>query len=218
MTLLPASINRLAEAYEQLLFEGELRRRFSHHMAQVASERWLAMELAMLFNERAIEFGQPGWAAILEKGVIDVSLIPPDTNPRGRLPVEAIFLELKLIGAEYWRTIWAEVRSDLAGKTPKKLRADYAVCFLVNHLSHTVAKRRPMTDEAYKGLHARIPLKPAEFEPVAGMRLQLLRTSEEHRLEWPSPVSFRWPEGYDATVRILWITELGRGSKLDAKP
>jgi hypothetical protein len=84
MTLLPASINRLAEAYEQLLFEGELRRRFSHHMAQVASELWLAMELAMLFNERAIEFGQPGWAAILEKGVIDASLIPPGSNPRGR--------------------------------------------------------------------------------------------------------------------------------------
>ena len=41
MAILSMSLIRLAEAYERLLFEGELRRRFSHHMAHVASERWL---------------------------------------------------------------------------------------------------------------------------------------------------------------------------------
>ncbi len=123
MAILSMSLIRLAESYERLLFEGELRRRFSHHMAHVASERWLAVELAMLFNERSDEFGLPGWAAIVEKGVVDVSLIPPGTDPCGSLPPEAIFLELKLIGAEYWATTWAEVRADLAGKTAKKPRA-----------------------------------------------------------------------------------------------
>jgi hypothetical protein len=117
MTGLPPSLNKLSEAYEKLLFEGGLRRRFSHHMALVASERWLAVELAMLVNERGADFGIAGWSAIVERGVIDVSLIPPGTDPAGALPEEAILLELKLIGAEYWSTTWAEVRSDLAGKT-----------------------------------------------------------------------------------------------------
>jgi hypothetical protein len=51
---------RLADAYEKLLFEGELSRLLSHHMALVASERWLAVELAMLVNERAADVGLPG--------------------------------------------------------------------------------------------------------------------------------------------------------------
>jgi hypothetical protein len=58
---------RLADAYEELLFEGELGRRLCHHMALVASERWLAVELAMLVNVRAAELGLPGWSAIVEK-------------------------------------------------------------------------------------------------------------------------------------------------------
>jgi len=206
---------RLAEAYEELLFSGELRSRFSHHMAQVASERWLAMELAMLVNNRAAEFGLAGWAAIVEKGLIDVSLIPPGTDPRGSMPMAAIFLELKLIGAEYWPGIWAEIRADLAGKGAKKPRADFAVCFLVNHIAHSVSKRHPRTDAKYKKLHSAIPFTAGEFEPIAGEpRLQLIHTSVEHRLEWPRPVCFRWPNGYEATVRILWITECGRSGKL----
>jgi hypothetical protein len=215
MARLPAAIDRMAESYEKLLFEGELRSRFSHHMALVASERWLGTELAMLFNERASDFGLPDWAAILEKEVVDVSLIPPGTDPRAkRLPDKGIYLELKLIGAEYWRPTWKAVGSDLAGRPPKKHPADYAVCFLVNHLNHGVSERRSKTDEIYKRFHATVPLEPGEFEPVGGICLDLLRSSKEHRLEWPRPVSFRWPEGYDATVRILWITEPGRVSKL----
>ena len=215
MATLSTSLIRLAEAYEQLLFEGALRRRFSHHLAHVASERWLALELAMLVNERASEFGLDGWTAVVEKGVVDVSLIPPGTDPRGNLPREAIFLELKLIGAEYWSSNWVEVRADLAGKRPKKPLADFAVCFLINHLSHPVTKRGAKTDENYKTFHAAIPLGPGAFEPIAGQpTLQLLRSSAEHRLEWPSPVNFRWPEGFEATVRILWITEGGRIGKV----
>jgi hypothetical protein len=216
MGALSTSLVRLAEAYEQLLFEGELSRRLSHHMAHVASERWLAMELAMLVNERAADFGLPGWTAIVEKGVVDVSLIPPGTSPRLlTLPPEAIFLELKLIGAEYWSTNWREVNSDLTGKSPKKPRADFAVCFLLSHLSHPITKRRPKTEETYRAFHAAIPHDQAVFEPIVGEpRLELLRSSAEHRLTWPRPVPLRWPDGFEATVRILWITECGRLSKL----
>lgn len=103
MATLSTSLVKLAEAYEHLLFEGEPRRRFSHHLAHVASERWLAVELAMLVNERAAEFGLPGWTAVAEKGFVDVALIPPGTNPRlERLPDNAIRIELKLVAAEAW--------------------------------------------------------------------------------------------------------------------
>lgn len=215
---LPSTLNKLAAAYEHLLFEGELRRRFSHHMAHVASERWLAVELAMLVNERGDEFDLAGWSAIVEKGMVDVSLIPPSADPRAVPPPEAIFLELKLVGAEYWSTIWTEVRADLAGKTPKKPRADFAVCFLVNHLSHPVSRRRPITDELYKGYHAAIPREAGEFEPTpGGAKLLMLRSSAEHPLEWPRPVPSRWPAGYEASTRILWITEPGRADRL-ARP
>ena len=89
---LSTSLVKLAEAYEHLLFEGELRGRFSHHVAHVASERWLAV----LVNERAAEFGLPGWTAVAENGFVDVALIPPGTNPRlERLPDNAIRIELK---------------------------------------------------------------------------------------------------------------------------
>ena len=60
MPTLSNALVRLADANEKLLFEGELSRRLSHHMALVASERWLAVELAMLVNERAADVGLPG--------------------------------------------------------------------------------------------------------------------------------------------------------------
>ena len=105
---------RVADAYERLLFEGELCRRLSHHMALVASERCLAIEFAMLINERAAELGLRDWSAIVEKGVVDVSLIPPAVDPRQQtLPSEGIFLEFKLISPEYWSPNWKEVRADL---------------------------------------------------------------------------------------------------------
>ena len=89
------------------------------------------------------------------------------------------------------------------------------MCFLVNHVSHPVSRRRAKTDELYRGYHAAIPTGIGEFDPTAsGTRLQLLRSSAEHRLEWPRPVYFRWPDGYEATVRILWVTEPGRLGKL----
>src|SRR4051812_38368231 len=212
MATLSTALVKLAEAYEHLLFEGELRRRFSHHMAHVASERWLAVELAMLVNERAAEFGLPGWSAIVEKELVDVALIPPGTSPRlEKLPDDAVRLELKLVSAEAWPDHWAEVRVDLAGKPPKKRQADIAVCFLVNHLIHPSGAWQAPTAAKYRAFHAAIPALPGEFEPIVGEpKLQLLRSSAEHLLEWPHPIYFRWLQGYKARVRILWITEPGR--------
>ena len=192
MPPLSTAIVRLADAYERLLFAGELRSRLSHHMALVASERWLAIEFAMLVNERAADLGLSGWSAIVEKGLVDVALIPPRTDPRRQtLPPEAICLEFKLISPEYWSSNWQEVRSDLAGKS-KKQQADFAVCFLFDHLSHSIGRRLQRTDEKYKAYHAVVPSVPAEFEPTVGeSKLQLLRSSDWHKLDWPHPVACR---------------------------
>src|SRR5271157_1231400 len=197
MMNLSATLVRVADAYEHLLFEGELCRRLSHHMALVASERWLAIEFAMLINERAAELGLRDWSAIVEKGVVDVSLIPPTVDPRQQtLPSEGIFLEFKLISPEYWSPNWKEVRADLAGRSNKP-RADYAVCFLLDHLSPSISKRQPKTREIYKPYQAAVPHGPAEFEPIDGQpRLELLRSSGWHRLAWAHPVACRWPEGF----------------------
>jgi hypothetical protein len=70
------ALTRLAVAYERHLFDGELRR-LSHHMAHVASEDWLGVELAMVVNEHAGEIGLPDWSAIVQKQKVDVALIPP---------------------------------------------------------------------------------------------------------------------------------------------
>jgi hypothetical protein len=217
MPALSNALVRLADAYEKLLFEGELSRRLSHHMALVASERWLAVELAMLVNERAADVGLPGWSAIVEKGVVDVSLIPPDTDPRQpNLPSTAICLELKLISPEYWTSNWKEVRADLAGRS-SKTKADYAVCFLLDHLSPSLSARQPRTQETYRAYQASIPHGPAAFTPIAGEpMIELLRSSDWHGLNWPHPVACRWPEGFGANMRILWITEPGRTCRLQA--
>jgi hypothetical protein len=186
-------------------------------MALVASERWLAIEFAMLINERAAELGLRDWSAIVEKGVVDVSLIPPAVNHRQQtLPGEGIFLEFKLISPEYWSSNWREVRADLAGRSNKP-RADYAVCFLLDHLSPSISKRQPKTQETYTAYQAAVPHGPAEFEPIAGQpRLELLRSSGWHWLTWPHPVACRWPEGFEANMRVLWITEPGRTCRLQA--
>ena len=171
----------------------------------------------MLINERAAELGLPDWSAIVEKGVVDVSLIPPAVDPRQQtLPGEGIFLEFKLISPEYWSSNWKEVRADLAGRSNKP-RADYAVCFLLDHLSPSISKRQPTTQQTYKVYQAAVPHGPAEFEPIAGQpRLELLKSSGWHRLAWPHPVACRWPEGFEANMRILWITETGRTCRLQA--
>jgi hypothetical protein len=201
------SVSKLAEAYEHLLFDGELRSRFVHHLAHVASEQWLSVELALLVNERAKDFGLAGWAAVAEKQRVDVTLLPPGTNARDKLPENSINLELKLIGADWWRTIWPEVRADLNGKSPKKPRAHFAVCFLTNAVSDGMSARRPATTSLYGDYLSSVPIEPGEFEPIAGEgKFYLLRSSPERELLWPRPIYQRWPDGYKATIRMLWIT------------
>jgi hypothetical protein len=210
MEALPSERTRLAEAYEELLFAGPLKDRLSHHLAHVASERWLALELAMLVNDRAEDFGLSGWRAAVELAFVDVTLVSPGADPRGKLPGDAIFLELKLTGTEYWNTVWQEVRVDLAGKKTQKAvkpRANFAVCFVLNPTSSAIHRRLKSTDEKYRRFVASVPHEPAEFEPVAGQpKLLLLRSSTEHRLYWPRPIYPRWLAGYEASLRIVWVT------------
>lgn len=141
MEALPSELTRLAEAYEELLFAGTLKDRLSHHLAHVASERWLALELAMLVNDRAEDFGLSGWRAAVELAFVDVTLVPPGADPRGKLPDDAIFLELKITDTAYWNTAWRDLREDLAGKKTKKAvkpRANFAICFVINPTSSSV--------------------------------------------------------------------------------
>lgn len=205
------AVSKLAEAYEHLLFDGDLRSRFIHHLAHVASEQWLSVELAMLMNESSHSIGLPGWTAVAEKQRVDVTLLPPGTNARGQLPENSINLELKLVGTDWWRTIWPEVRADLNGKSPKKPRAHFAVCFLTNVVCDGMSARRQATASLYDTYLSTVPNEPGEFEPISGQgAFYLLRSSPERELRWPRPIYQRWPDGYHANVRILWVTEPAR--------
>lgn len=216
METTPTALTRLAAAYERHLFDHELRR-LSHHMALVASENWLGVELAMVVNELADEIGLPGWSAIVQKELVDVALVPPGSIFRlDKNPENAISFELKLVAAEYWPDHWRDVRVDLAGKTDKP-RPDLAVCFLVNHLKPRNLRWQKGTPENYAAFHSRIPTEPGEFEPVPDEPwLHVHHTSAEHTLEWPHQVFGSWRNGYKATMRILWVTQCGKTSRLHA--
>jgi hypothetical protein len=205
MAKLAGKLENLAAAYEHLLFNGELSRRLAHHLALVASELWLAIEFALLVNEHGAEIGLPGWSAIVEKNRVDVSLIPPDFDPSNRtLPDHTVYLEFKQVSPEYWAN-WNEVLADLSGK-PNKPRADYAVCFLFD-FTPSFPNRKPKTAESYKAFQAAVPTEPADFEPIVGQPLlRLVRSSNWHRISWPYPVACRWPKGFEADIRTLWIT------------
>lgn len=206
MAILPPLLSRLAASYENLLFEGELRERVSHHLAHVAPETWLAMELALLINSKGGDFGMPGWSALIERKRVDVTLIPPGYNPLAELPPEAVYLELKLVGTDWWNTVWRDVQRDLGGEIPGKPKASYAICFLINSVGQSTFARRRDTEDRYASFVSRVPIAPGRFEPLPGEpELLLVHSSSVYRVEWTRPVPGRWPNGYRADVRVLWL-------------
>src|SRR6266540_3681290 len=108
MCSLPAALMRLARRYEETLFHGPLATRFAHHLALVAPETWLAMELAFLVHTEGDQLGLAGWTALLERARVDVTLVPPDFT-ESALPQGTCYLELKLVNVRYWNTAWRDV-------------------------------------------------------------------------------------------------------------
>ncbi len=213
---LPVELVKLADAFSGFLFETDCLHRISHHMAHVASENWLAAELAYLFNTRADEFGGPGWSALLERKRVDVTLVSPQAKSGQGLPSDTVYLELKLVDTSNWNTAWREVRHDLTrkdgGRRPRaKPTADYAVCLLLNVVSRPRHRQMEATKTKYSGYMDRVSLSSGWFEPTANeRRLCLAHTSPEYRLRWERPVFDRWPGGYEAEARLLWVS-LGPG-------
>ena len=207
---LPVELAKLADAFSAFLFETDCLHRISHHMAHVAPENWLADELAYLFNTRADEFGAPGWSALLERKRVDVTLVSPQARHGPDLPSEMVYLELKLVDTGYWNTAWREVRHDLTGEGGGKPTGDYAVCLLLNAVSRR-RHQREATKTKYRGCVGRVPLSSGWFDPTANeRRLYLAHTSPQYRLRWEHPVFDRWPGGYEAEARLLWVS-LGLG-------
>jgi len=204
---LPAELAGLADAFSGFLFETHSLDRTSHHVAHVASENWFAAELAYLFNTRANEFGLPGWSALVERKRVDVTLIPPSARPGQDLPCEAVYLELKLVDTGYWNTAWREVRHDLTQSSPAKPTASYSVCVLSNAVSSPPRPRRKTTVEKYRRYMERVPLTNGCFEPtLTEPPLYLAHTSPQYLVGWKGSVFDRWPDGYEAETRVLWVS------------
>jgi hypothetical protein len=108
----------------------------AHHFAHVAPENWLAMEGAMLFNSCHDAWGLDGWSAILENRKVDLTLIPLKHRTSSGHLSNAVFIELKLVGTDWWKTAWPDVAIGLFGK-PKKPRAHLALCLLYNYQLQT---------------------------------------------------------------------------------
>jgi len=200
----------MAEAFHQLLFV-EHRIRLGHHLAHVAPESWLTLELSMLVNEKAAQFGMEGWTALVERQRVDVTLVPPGCDPNRALPTNAVYVELKLCGTDWWNAVWPDIGHDLNGtatdgRVRSKPRAHLAVCLLYDVISPSLAVRRPDSTARYKAFLSRVPFEPSEFEPVEGQRFYLLKSSSEHRISWQRPVFSRWPKGFEANARLLWLS------------
>ena len=207
---LPTTLARFAKAF--YLFGPECLHRISHHMAHVAPENWLAAEFAELFNTRTDEFDATGWSALLECKFVDVTLVPPWAEEGQGMPDGTIYVELKLVATDWWNTNWRDVWSDLTGlksdADPKaKPNADFEVCFLSNALRSRPHKMMEATKVKYEGFMEGVPLAEGWFQPVPnGQRFYLTHTSAEHRLVWDHPVFERWPQGYEAEARVLWVS------------
>lgn len=203
-------LTKLASAFEQLLREGELNRRFGHHLAHVAPEGWLALELALLVNDRFEDVGLDGWSAVLERGRVDVTLIPPSVAASSNLPETAIYLELKLCGTDWWGTVWPAVQRDLEGiadqAASRKPKATFAVCVVTDARSRMVAVQREATKLRYAEFLSRIPDTTGPFEPIPGGPVfHVAWSSNWFEVRWPRPVFGKWPDGFAAGVRILWL-------------
>ena len=204
---LPAKLTKLADAFSDLLFETDCLHRISHHMARVAPENWLATELAYLFNTQAEGLGAKGWSALVERKRVDITLVPPGAAPEQDLPPETSYLELKLVATDYWNTAWREVQYDLTRTSPSKPTASYSVCLLSNVVSEPPHPRLESTRERHRRFMERVPMSDGWFEPVQTQpRLYLEHTSPQYVLRWKHPVLGQWPEGYEAVVRVLWVS------------
>ena len=212
MRTLSEPVSKLAEAFHEVLFVSDVRHRLGHHLAHVAAESWLTLEMALLFNERAADFGLPGWSALVERKRVDLILVPPNCDPLKDLPDHTIFLELKLCGTDWWNVVWRDIACDLTGTTldgqsRPKPKAHLAVCLLYDVISPGRATRRADTSRRYQDFVSRVLSKPGEFEPVVGQqRFLLLESSPEYRLSWPRPVFSKWPSDFEANARLLWLS------------
>lgn len=150
-----------------------------------------------------------GWEAQLEANKrVDVTLMPPPGN-EGTRPV---FLELKPITPDWWSN-WYQVYHDLgihptASARQNRPAASYAVCFLVNVTSPGVVKRHKAAAERHRRMLERVPVEPGDFTPHEKIELplRLVHSSAVTSLCWPTPIHGRYPEGYRANARILWVT------------
>jgi hypothetical protein len=207
MSPLFEQLGGLAAGYHQRLSDGEVNRRFAHHLCHVAPELWLAQELAFLVNDEGTAVGLAGWNALIEVRRVDVTLVRPvaanDAHP--------IYLELKLVPPDYWSN-WHEVYHDLACHPEKPAKsgkppAHFAVCFLVDVVSQGAVRRRPEAKERFRQYVARVPSEPGPFQPIEGLPpLWLEQSSPPIRACWLQPVHGSWPFGYESTCRILWVS------------
>lgn len=203
----PFPLNDVAEAYANHLFDYNLRARLGHHISHVASENWLAMELAYAFNTTKNNFDLGGWDAVLEKQRVDVTLLPPSDPTNESRP---IYIECKMVGPPYWE-VWKGINTDLAGKssvdfTSSKPPATFAVCFLYEILSQSTPNQRSATRDRDREYLASVPTTAGRFKPHSHeLEFQLLHSSKSYLLEWPEPIPGRWPFGFAAAMRILWI-------------
>lgn len=205
-TLLPQLLTPFAAEYAQRLLNGPLTDRLAHHLAHVAPEAWLAMECALLFNTRCSEFCLNGWSAAVENKKVDLTLVPPDYDVSAEIPDGAVFIEFKLIGTEWWKTAWPDAATDLIGK-PKKPKADYVVCLVYNVLKTAMPNRRSDTERLYSDYIASVPHSPGEFTPMnCSHTFYLFHSSEDYTLSWDKPVFRRYPHGFSASMRFVWVT------------
>jgi hypothetical protein len=198
----------LADAFAEHLFADELRDRMAHHLAHMASERWLAMELAYSVNKSETESRE--WAAVLERKRIDVTLVLVGNGLQTNSADQPIYIECKMAGPRYWY-VWDEIKLDLTGKTyanskSVKPRADYAVCFLYDYAPHMFPKQPTAKLELSRMCMASIPEDPGPFTPYSHThKFVLLHSSRVHGLEWPKPIPGIWEHGFAISMRILWL-------------
>ena len=198
-TELPYPLPSLADTFAEVLRGSEMSRRIAHHAAHVAAETWLAMELAMLVNSQIIP-DLVGWRALLERGKIDVTLLPPEPSQ------SPLFLELKIVDRGYWHENWSSVYQDLVGK-PNKSPASVAVCFVFRPTCKGPSVQQATTLKKWNEGFASLPTNLGEvFAPVPGKpAFQLLHSSGPISLSWEHPVPDRWLEGYSAQLSVLWL-------------
>ena len=208
-TLSPQLLTPFATQYAQLLLNGSLTNRLAHHFAHVAPEAWLAMECALLFNSRCNDLGLNGWSVAVENKRVDLTLIPPippDYDRSAEIPDGGVFIEFKLVGTEWWKDAWAGAATDLMGK-PKKPKADYVVCLLYNILKTAKPNRRSDTERLYSNYIASVPHSAGEFTPMnCSHAFYLFYSSEAYALSWDRPVFRRYPHGFSASMRFVWVT------------